>query len=68
MRSISGKDLPIVVGKPGTGPAYSGSNARLRSEIPDLKLTKIDDAIGRLYQWYSDNKHTINKELLLVDK
>ena len=68
VREISGKDLPIVVGKPGTGQAYSGSNARLRSEIPDLKLTNIDDAIGRLYQWYSDNKHTINKELLLVDK
>ncbi len=68
VRSISGKDLPIVVAKPGMGPAYSGSNARLHREIPQLKLTDLDEAIRRLYGWYSDNKHMINRELLLFDK
>ncbi len=68
VRDISGKDLPIVVAKQGMGPAYCGSNARLHSEIPQLKLTDLDDAIQRLYRWYSDNKSMINRELLLVDK
>lgn len=68
VRSISGKDLPIIVGKPGMGLAYSGSNIRLRGEIPRLQLTDIDEAIRRLYQWYSENKNTINRSLLLFDK
>lgn len=68
VRAISGKDLPIIVGKPGMGLAYSGSNKRLHGEIPNLKLTDIDEAIIRLYQWYSENKHTINRSLLLFDK
>lgn len=68
VRDISGKDLSIVVGKPGMGLEYSGSNTRLRDEIPDLRLTNIDDSIRQLYQWYSENKHTINRDLLLFDK
>lgn len=68
VRKISSKDLPIIVGKPGIGLEYSGSNKRLRSEMPDLKLTNIDDSIRQLYQWYSENKHTINRDLLLFDK
>lgn len=68
VRDISGKDLSIVVGKPGMGLEYSGSNTRLRNEIPDLRLTNIDDSIRQLYQWYSENKHTINRDLLLFDK
>lgn len=68
VRAISGKDLPIVVAKPGMGPAYSGSNARLHSEISQLKLTDLEEAIRELYGWYSDNMHIINRELLLFDK
>ncbi len=68
VRALTGKDLPIVVSTPGKGYSYSGSNARLRREIPGLKLTGIDEAIGRLYRWYSDNKQAINREVLLFDK
>ncbi len=68
VRVISGKDLPIVVATPGKGLSYSGSNARRRREIPGLKLTGIDEAIGRLYRWYSDNKQAINRDVLLFDK
>lgn len=68
VRRISGKDLPILVGKPGMAFAYSGSNRRLRDEMPDLKLTDLDEAIEKLYCWYSDNKQTINRDLLLFDK
>lgn len=68
VRAISGKDLPIVVGKPGLNLEYSGSNERLRNEIPNLKLTNINDSLNQLYQWYSTNKHTINRDHLLFDK
>src|SRR3989304_4005101 len=67
VRAISGKDLPIIVGKPGMGLEYSGSNTRLRNEIHGLKLTNIDESMRQLYQWYSENKHTINRDLLLFD-
>jgi len=68
VRKISGKDLPIIVGKPGMGLEYSGSNARLRNEIANLKLTNIYDAIKKLYHWYLENKYLINRDLLLFDK
>jgi UDP-glucose 4-epimerase len=68
VRAISGKDLPIVVGKPGMGLAYSGDNRRLRQEIPGLRLTPIDDALKELYGWYTENKHLINKDSLLLDR
>lgn len=68
IRDISGKDLPILVGKPGMGLSYSGDNGRLREEIQNLHLTPIDDALRQLYGWYSENKHLINREFLLYDK
>ena len=68
IRSISGKDLPIVVGQPGMGPAYSGDNSRLRREFTDLTLTPIDESLRQLYGWYAEHMHKINKEFLLFDK
>lgn len=67
-KAISGKDLPIVVGKPGMGFEYSGSNKRLRDEVPGLRFSNIDESISKLYRWYSENKHSINRDLLLFDK
>jgi GDP-L-fucose synthase len=68
IRSISGKDLPIVVGQPGTGLAYSGDNSRLRREFTDLTLTPIDESLKELYGWYADNMRVINRKFLLFDK
>src|SRR5574341_361614 len=68
VRAISGKDLPIVVGKSGMGLPYSGSNERLRSEITGLKLTQMDDAIKKLYRWYGENTSCIKRDVLLLDK
>lgn len=65
---ISGKNLPIKVSQSGMATEYSGSNARLRNEIKDLKLTTLDESIQKLYKWYSENINTLNKELLLFDK
>lgn len=68
VKKISAKDLPIKVARPGMGLEYSGDNARLRREIKGLKFTDIDMAIEKLYDWYEDNKGTIKKECLLIDK
>jgi len=68
IRSISGKDLPIVVAQPGMGLAYSGDNGRLRGELTGLKLTPIDESLAALRRWYSENRNSINREFLLVDK
>jgi len=65
---ISGRDLPILVREPGLGLEYSGSNRRLREEIPGLRLTPIDDALRSLYCWYSENLPAIDRNALLVDK
>lgn len=66
--AVSGKELGIVIAKPGMGTEYSGDNRRLREEMPGLALTDIDVAIRRLYGWYSANKGSIKRELLLVDR
>ena len=68
VKRISNKDLPILVKNEGMGLEYSGDNSRLYGEIPNLKLTAIDEAILKLYKWYSDNIHMINREVLLFDK
>ncbi len=65
----SGKsNVEIRIAEPGLGPEYSGDNARLRSEIPGLRFTAIDQAIGALYEWYAANVHLIDRSKLLIDK
>ena len=68
IKRVSNKDLPILIKDTGTGLEYSGDNARLYEEIPNLKLTSIDESIQKLYKWYSDNIHHINRDVLLFDK
>ncbi|MGB9700291.1 MAG: NAD-dependent epimerase/dehydratase family protein [Thermodesulfobacteriota bacterium] len=68
VRSYSGKDLEIKISQPGIGVEYSGSNFRLRSQIPDLQFTDIDVAIAELYEWYKSNRYLINRDALLIDK
>jgi len=68
VRDISGKDLPILIAQPGMGCEYSGSNERLKAQIPGLKYIPITQAIRELYQWYETNYSGINRECLLFDK
>jgi GDP-L-fucose synthase len=65
---VAGKRLDIRIQREGMGLEYSGDNGRLRREFPALQLTSLSDAIAQLYSWYSQNKHLIARELLLVDK
>ena len=59
---ISSKNLGIIIEKKGIRHEYSGDNSRLKSELPELSFTKIDNAITTLYNWYNENKHIIDKE------
>lgn len=68
VRTISQKQIPITVANDGMGLEYSGDNTRLRNEIKTLSYTDLSTAIQSLYTWYSVNKSTINKEVLLYDK
>ena len=57
----------MVVANPGLGAEYSGDNVRLRSELPALRLTPVEEAVRRLYRWYEANRRTIDRGKLLVD-
>jgi UDP-glucose 4-epimerase len=63
----SGKKLEIVVKNEGLGREYSGDNARLLKEIPDLKLREMKDSVERLYRWYESNRNMIDPALLDFD-
>jgi hypothetical protein len=47
---------------------YSGDNGRLRREMPNLTLTPLRKSIEKLYLWYAENRHLINRNELLFDK
>jgi GDP-L-fucose synthase len=68
VKKISGKNIPIIVTKEGYGSEYTGDNSRLHNEIKKLKFTQIDEAIVNLYEWYYNNRNSINMSLLLYDK
>lgn len=65
---VSGKKLPIQVAHEGYGLNYSGSNARLRKDIPSLCFTPLKQAIAGLFSFYCENKKLLNYNLLLRDK
>ena len=65
---LSGSQAGIRVAHEGYGLSYSGSNARLRAELPGLAFTPFESAVKDLLQYYMQNKQNINKDLLLTDK
>jgi len=68
VKNFSKKDIDIIVAQEGIGMEYSGDNNLLRSEIPNLKFTPIEKAVGELYGWYKKNLKMINNNLLMIDK
>ena len=65
---LSGKEVPILLGKEGMGLEYTGDNSRLKAEVPDVRFTPLEEAVARLYGWYADHRSVIARESLLVDK
>jgi UDP-glucose 4-epimerase len=68
VKKISGTNLSVKVAEKGIGLEYSGDNTRIKKEIPALSFTPIERSIKELYQWYLNNKSSINKSALLQDK
>jgi UDP-glucose 4-epimerase len=64
----SGEKTEILIKEEGWGIEYSGDNSRLRESLPHLYFTPLNRSIPSLYAWYANNRHVINKALLLVDK
>ena len=65
---IGGNTHPISVAKTGYGLSYSGSNARLKAEMPDVKFTPLAKALRDLYNYYKTRQNELDKNLLLTDK
>jgi GDP-L-fucose synthase len=65
VNEVSGKSLPILLKNPGMGNEYSGSNLRLREEMPSFRFTSVKEGVGRLYSWYESSKAKINAEKLI---
>lgn len=68
VKEISGAVVPVVVAKEGYGLNYSGSNARLRAELPGITFTPLKKAVTELYNYYSRHKVQIEESLLAQDK
>lgn len=65
---LSGGTAGIRVAQQGYGLNYSGSNARLRAEIPGLTFTPFEQAVTDLLQYYQTNLANIDRQKLLQDK
>ena len=68
VRNISGKDILIKVAQTGNGLDYYGNNKRLKSEMPNLHFTNMQDSIKNLFSYYESIRDKINYDLLLTDK
>ena len=62
---ISGKDIDIQVEQEGPGVEYSGDNSLLMEELKGFQFTPITQAIKKLYGWYENNLHIIDKNQLV---
>lgn len=68
IRSISGRKLDIRIEEEGLKPEYSGDNGKLLSEMGKYLFMSLDEAIEKLYYWYSKNINLIDRQKLVFDK
>lgn len=66
--TIGVPSLEIRIAEPGMGTEYTGSNTRLKRDLPGLTFTPPRQAVARLAEWYRSNRQVIREEALLVDK
>ena len=65
---LGGKGNGVIVANDGYGLNYSGSNALLKKEFPNVKFTPLEKAIEELFTFYSARKNTLDINLLKHDK
>jgi GDP-L-fucose synthase len=68
VEKLSGKKIEVSIKAPGFNKEYSCDNARLLSEMPGFSFSPFDEAVAELYNWYTVNKSSINKDKLFFDK
>lgn len=68
VQKLGGKNNEICVGTAGYGLNYSGSNARLKMQIPGLTFTPFEQAVQNLFNYYKQHPDIINLSLLRLDK
>lgn len=66
--SMGKYESSIIIKDPTLGKEYSGDNARLKSEIKNLKLTTIEQGVSELFSYYSTNLEVVERSKLLVDR
>jgi GDP-L-fucose synthase len=64
----TGKDLPIAIKIEGLGSEYSGDNARLMQEMPNLRFTPLERGIELLTEYYRNSIDEIDRSILLADR
>jgi GDP-L-fucose synthase len=64
VKSVSGKDLPIVLLSNERNLDYSASNLRLKDEMSRLRITDMKTSISELYHYYSSNRAEIDSDIL----
>ncbi len=62
--ACSGKQLPIRLLSEERNLDYSASNARLMEEMPSLRLTDMETALGELYAYYEKIKDSVDRDTL----
>jgi len=67
VNAVSGKPVEIKVLNPGMNAEYSGSNARLVSEMPGFKFTGAESAIAEMYRYYSAELPALDLETVRKD-
>ena len=60
VNKISGSRQEIYICKEGLANEYTADNSRLMQEIPNMKFTDIKESVQCLYQWYRENKESID--------
>ena len=68
VQRLGKKENKILVAKDGYGLNYSGDNARLRAEMPQLSFTPFEQAVQELFDYYQSRQTQLDKNLLLKDK
>lgn len=64
IKRISGKDLPITLLSDERNVDYCADNSRLLAQIPELKITPMEEALENLYRYYENNQNLIDVDVL----
>lgn len=64
VRKVSEKNLPVMLLNNDRNRDYSADNSRLCSEMPDLRITPMEQAIEKLYHYYDTHRELVDPETL----